>query len=185
MRPLGTILIVFGMFFCIETACATPISQNFSFTTAPVNGSVTYTGVLILSGTVDPFDSTAVDVTTLGGSINGKSVSLVPLSGSPNSQVYGTDSKGLFLADNVYFTKGTPYDVYGLLFSDGTNLYNFVGGGVFPWAPSPAPGIYLSEVPFNAPVVPRGASTPEPTTLALCGTGILAVAGFARRKRIS
>lgn len=185
MRRLGTILIVFAMFFCVEAARATPISQNFSFTTAPVNGSVTYTGVLILSGTVDPFNNTAVDVTTLGGSINGKSVSLVSLSGSTNSQVYGSDSKGLFLANNVYYTKVTSYDAYGLLFSDGTNLYNFVGGGVFAWAPNPAPGVYLSEVPFNAPIVQHTAVTPEPTTLALCGTGILAIAGLARRRRVS
>jgi hypothetical protein len=186
LRRLSKFLIVLSMLFCIETAHATPITQNFSFTTAPVNGSVTYAGVLILSGTTDPFDGTAIDVTSVGGSINGQSVSLVPLTGAPNTQVYGLDPKGLFFANDVYYKNGTPYDVYGLLFTDGTNLYNFVGGGVFVWVPSPLPGLYLSEVPITiaSPVPHGGAATPEPTTLALCGTGILAIAGLARRRRI-
>lgn len=111
----------------------------------PATISVTYqlvygsnTGTLTLNGTRDSAMPEAYDITSVTGNINGVTVSLVSLPAGTNSTNYATVQG--YMANNVYYPTGLPstggyFDEYGLLLSDGTNIYNLYklsATGTFP-----------------------------------------------------
>ena len=96
---------------------------QFTLTSNGVTGSGTLTGVM------DPYNSSAFDITTATGSFGGYTLSLVTPSGNINTVQQYSGSVGdpyPYDYDNVLFITGTAVDVDGLLFklSGGPSVLN-------------------------------------------------------------
>jgi hypothetical protein len=167
--------------------------------------SFNFTASGTMTGAVDPYNSGAVDVSSITGGANGYDFLGVVDPGTTNSQTAATEFG--FTFDNVLFpANGTPHtDADGfLLYLDsplGTSLAHVYYTGVT----SDNPGGYeVDVVDPNEPgaTTPFGVATPfsvsrfsitrtapgavpEPGTLGLLGTGLLCLAGVARRRFVS
>jgi hypothetical protein len=162
----------------------------------------TFTASGTLSGAVDPFNSAAVDVASITGSANGYDFLGVVDPGATNSQTPATEFG--FTFDNVLFpANGTPHvDTDGfLLYLDsplGTSLAHVFYTGITTDNPG---GYEVDVVDPNEPgaSTPFGIATPfsvrrfsisraapaavpEPATFGLLGTGLICLAGLARRR---
>ncbi len=160
-------------------------ADKFTFT---FSGSG-FSGSGFLFGSPDPFASGAFDIASATGTINGSSIAIAAGSMSNSSRAVA-DPSGKFLVDDVIYLNGSHgnlggdyasfLDNEGLLFADASStLYNVYSGGGDQVLDSP--GNYPNSVPVTFEI----ATTPEPSSLALLGTGILAtvgVAGMFRRR---
>ncbi len=166
-------------------------AETFLFTASAPNDGVN--NAVTATGTADPNVIGAFDLTGGVGTWNGQAITLyLP------SATAGTFATANFTAppfsynstyeyDNVVYTSGNAglvLDQYGLLFSSATDHYNpFTQGAGYAYSDdevlngfnAPLYTVTLTEIP---PTV-----TPEPTSIALLGTGLLGTVGILRRRR--
>lgn len=175
----------------------------------PSNGSMPYSVSAsgTFSGPVDPYNSTAIDVTSITGSVGGYDFLGVVDPGATNTQTTATYS-GITFDNVIYPTSGARTDANGLLLyldsAVGTSLAHVYYTGVT----SDNPGGYEADVydpnepgastPFGlatplsvsrfslvrVAAPPTTSAVPEPSTWMLLGTGLACLAGFVTRRRL-
>jgi hypothetical protein len=169
-------------------------TYNFTISTAPANntpGSV-FVATGTITGGVDPFNTSALDITSITGSANGYNFLGVVDPGTTNSMTTGTSSG--FTFDNVLYTTTPHTDANGFLldlnsaagvslahvFYTGITVANPFGYEVDVIDPFD-PGAFT---PFSIETftISAASAVPEPSTIALLGTGVLGLAGALRRR---
>lgn len=149
---------------------------TFTLTSNGMSGSGT------LTGTVDPFNTLAFDITSVTGTYGGSTLSLVTPGGNTQTHFnYPLGNPNGYTYDDVLYTTGNPVDIYGLLFylNSGPNVVNlFYDAGLLTGSGAPTQAVpdYAATFSYSASV------TPEPSGIALLGTGMLCVAGVVRRR---
>jgi hypothetical protein len=187
LRHLLSALTISTAILFSAAAHADSFVNDFTFS----SGAGGYSGSFSLDGVADPYASNAYDITSALGTVTGPglgtlTLTLAPITGVMNSQNPVNDPASGFIVDDVYFksgvfdanTQGSTFDWNGLLLidSDG-NYYNFYGIG------DQTLLIPIVNSGPSLPVTGQNLSTlPEPSSFALCGTGLLAVVGAVRRK---
>ena len=166
-------------------------AETFTFTANGVGSAFSASGTL--TGVADPSTPGAFDITGGVGTANGTPFSLVTpggtSTGNPVNVTYNTAGGPYYYTyDNVVYTQGAALDLYGLLFSEPTDHLNFfVQNGTFVYS-NDASGANDFLVNFtltdttDAGPTPV-ASTPEPSSIALLGTGLLGGLNLLRRRR--
>ena len=160
-------------------AYADSFNLNFGMPTSSFSGS----GVLTTGTMVAPLEYTITSITGAVDMAPGGTTSSIESILAPG--VFPTpENGGSFPAnDNILFvTNGTGMlTEYGLSFllRDGAQINLYEGGAGASVLVKSASGMNLSEaVPITITAVPA----PEPSSFALLGTGLLAIAGVAKRR---
>jgi hypothetical protein len=173
------------MFASMATAMlltAAPASATvYKFTFESFDSELMATGTMTVNA--------ADEVTAITGSISGL-VDQTIVSVTPNANFSGPaySPDGLFIYNNLYYTSGMAFDVYGVLFGTAQNpggywnLWGSSSGGYSLWE---------SASSYNYPIEESGtlsvAAAPELSTWAMLGLGFagLAVAGRRRTQRLA
>ncbi len=190
--------------------CSRAQAETFSFTATgyDINTKVSLSVSATLLGTKDKTVAGAYDLTAGSGLItldtNGAAPSIQSLtlyvpSGSPSNPETVAFSgppfqyNSQYTYNNVLYTAGTTLndargaqlDEYGLLFSTPDNHFNFFGQGAYAYVDDSIMNGFNS--PLNAVAITDITSTgvtPEPSSFALLGTGLLGVVTtWGRRRR--
>ena len=101
-------------------AAPSAFADTFTFTAAGANFAASGT----LSGTRDPYNSTAFDIQSGTATINGAAYTLYTPSGNsnnPQTVTFPGVPDGGYNYDDVLYTTGTALDFYGLLFAGAAN----------------------------------------------------------------
>lgn len=187
---LASLSLVSGALLFACTVAPRLSAETFTFTANGIGNAFYAVGTL--TGVTDPSTAGAFDITAGGGIANGTAFSLVtPGSTSTADPVnieYNTAGGPYYYTyDNVVYTQGAALDLYGLLFSEATDHLNlFLQNGTFVYS-NDASGANDFLVNFTLTDTAIGtapvAAAPEPSSLALFGTGLLGGFNLLRRRR--
>jgi hypothetical protein len=163
MRVSSRILVALSVLFLLlagtQSMFADSASFDFSFSGTGISASGVFTATL-MSGN-------EFVVTSISGMQNGSSMTLLaPGAFAQNNNDIFSSSPFLTLGGLAFTSNGAMYNVY---FNPGTASY-------FVCASVPCPNGAGTPVTFSL------AAVPEPGTLMLLGSGVLGLAGMARRK---
>ncbi len=167
--------------FCFLTAL--PMAHADLFTYSFSGSGLSGSGVI--TGTADPYQANAFDVTAVSMTLNGSDFPVFLTSPTDTAHPGSTDG---FTFDNVLYTSGAAaLDGNGILlsFSNGTLLADLLYSNGYQIevraAGDPIDTATYTLDNFQATRV-APTPTPEPTTLIFLGTGTLMLAVLIRRK---
>jgi len=152
---------------------------NFNFTFAGASNSGSGTFVTSTTATAGQYL-----VTSATGTINGSTISLLPVGAFPSAfppvndnLLFYPDGGGQSFVDESGIALVNAAGLYLVLFHDNVLGYEDAAS----LSPTGDPG--TSELLTSGTITPTTvAATPEPGSFALLGTGVLSLAGMARRR---
>lgn len=174
-------LMVLGALLCLAGTAPAAV-YDWSYTGSPLLDRASGT---LTTGSLDPSNSlnspAGYDITAITGTYNGSSITGLLAPGSCCSVPAN---------DNIVYYSPTPGAVYldqaGLAFTDALggeiNIYSYNGAGLYAdilAPPGSANGPFITSGIFSLTPV----AVPEPGSLAVLGSGLVALAVFTRRRR--
>lgn len=161
-------------------------AESFTFTASGASDGYTLSASGTLTGNVDPTNPTAYDITGVSGQVNGTSLTLVTPGTTAGNNIavsYPTASgTAYYNYDNVVYDTGASLDLYGLLFSDGTDHANFyLQNGQYIFA-NDADNTGFPVTFTLVDTTSAVAATPEPSSILLLATGMCGSVLLLRRR---
>ena len=177
-----TLTTMFASMAAVMLLASAPASATvYKFTFESFNSELTATGTM----TVD----VAGEVIGMTGLVSGLTDQTIgSITSNPNFPGPAYSPDGSFIYNNLYYSSGMAFDVYGVLFTTSQNP----GGYWNLWGSSPGDySLWESAGSYNYPIAESGtlsvAAAPELSTWAMLGLGFagLGIAGRRRAPRLA